>query len=192
MSADIDFTRVFASEHENRVAGLVLVDASHEDQGERYAAVGAASAIPPYASLLRPVASLGVLRLLGVTLGAPPQSAPEPVRHFVRATAYRTSKYNTMYNELMHTRESGDEVRSTRRELAIPVVVLSGGLRSGPTAPVQQELQSDMLRLSSRSCQIVAERSGHDVAANEGNLVVKAIRAAIDASSTPTTALVCE
>jgi pimeloyl-ACP methyl ester carboxylesterase len=33
--------RMFASEYSGRSAGLVLVDAAHEDQGERYAAAGA-------------------------------------------------------------------------------------------------------------------------------------------------------
>lgn len=181
--------RVFASEREARVAGLVLVEASHEDQGARYAAVGAPSAIPPYGWLVPWAASLGVLRLSGVTLGPSPDSAPGAVRPFVRATVHRTTRYKTMYDELMHTRESGEEVRATRRELTIPVVVVTGGVRSGPTAEVHSELQRDQLRLSRRSCQIIAERSGHAV--REAAVVAKAIRAALEASKSSTKVPTC-
>lgn len=181
--------RVFASEREDRVAGLVLVDASHEDQRARYASVGAPSAIPPYAWLVPPAAWLGVLRLLGVTLGASPDSAPEPVRRFVRATAYRTSRYTAGYDELKHTSASAEEVRATRRVLNVPVVVVTGGVRSGRTAAVHAELQRDQLRLSRRSCQIIAERSGHDV--GEVDVIVRAIRTVIDASQGETTKLTC-
>lgn len=182
--------RVFASEHGARVAGLVLVEASHEDQGARYAAVGAPSAIPTYAWLVPPAASLGVLRLLGVTLRTSPDSAPAPVRPFVRATVYRTTRYKAGYDELMHTRESADEVRATRRVLTIPLVVITGGVRSGPTAAVHTQLQRDLLRLSKRSCQIIAKRSGHGV--GEVNVVVKAIRTVLEASRSPTTVPNCQ
>lgn len=68
-------TRIVASEHPGLVAGLVLVSASHESQGERYAAAGVPSDKPPGAMLkLGPIAaSLGILRLMGVTLGTPPE-----------------------------------------------------------------------------------------------------------------------
>lgn len=172
--------RVFASEREANVTGLVLVEASHEDQATRYAAVGAPPAIPPYAWIVPPAASLGVLRLLGTTLGPPPDAAPEPVRRFVRATMHRTARFVAMHDELRHTSASADEVRSMRRELSMPVVVVTGGIRSGPTAPVHGDLQRDQLRLSRRSCQIIAPQSGHRV--NETDIVVRAVRATFDAS----------
>ena len=58
-------TRIVASERPDLVAGLVLVSASHENQGERYAAAGVPSGKPPYAALklARIAASLGILRL---------------------------------------------------------------------------------------------------------------------------------
>ncbi len=122
-------TRIVASEHPDLVAGLVLVSASHENQGERYAAAGLPSGRPPGAmvKLLPIAASLGILRLMGVTLGAPPERAHPQVRKFVRATIYRTSRYHAMEDELEHTRESGRDVAATRRQLTIPLVVVSQG-----------------------------------------------------------------
>lgn len=52
--------RVFAAEHGARTVGLVLVDASHEDQVHE---------VPRLAPFVRVLAPLGVFRLLGVSFG---------------------------------------------------------------------------------------------------------------------------
>jgi len=174
--------RVFASEHSSEVAGLVLVDASHEDQGDRFAAAGLPGDTPPYASLVPVAASLGVFRLMGVTLGSSPERAEPSVRDFVRATAYRTSRYRTMHDELMHTRESGAQVRASRRELTIPLVVVSAGLGTGRRAEIHRELQRDQVTLSARGCQVIAEKSGHLIARDDPESIVKAIRAVMEAA----------
>ena len=170
-------TRIVASEHPDLVAGLVLVSASHENQGERYAAAGVPSGKPPDAVLkLGPIAaSIGILRLMGVTLGAPPERAHPQVREFVLATVYRTSRYYAMGNELTHTRESGLEVAATRRQLTIPLVVVSPGKGSEVRAEINRDWQADLVTLSSRACQVIAEDSGHGIG-NQPELVVKAIR----------------
>lgn len=177
-------TRIVASERPDLVAGLVLVSASHESQGERYAAAGVPSGRPPEAIIkLAPVAaSLGILRLAGVTLGTPPERAYPNVRNFVRATVYRTTRYQTMASELAHTAESGRQVAATRRQLTFPLVVVSPGGETGERRDVNAELQRDLATLSSRGCQVVAGDSGHGIG-NQPELVVQAIRdvlAAID------------
>ena len=170
-------TRMVASERPDLVAGLVLVSASHENQGERYAAAGVPSGRPPDAVLqLAPIAaSLGILRLMGVTFGAPPESADPQVREFVLATAYRSSRYYAMKGELEHTGESGQQVAATRRQLTIPLLVVSPGQGSGARAEINRELQADLATLSTRACQVIAEDSGHGVG-NEPEVVVEAIR----------------
>jgi len=178
--------RIFASKHPDRVAGLVLVDASHEDQGARYAQAGAPEKAPAYAGLVPIAASVGILRLLNVTLGPPPELAAPSVRPFVRATAFRSSRYHTMVSELMHARQSGAQVKTTRRQLAIPLVVLSPRQRVGPIGEVDRALQADLVTLSTRACRMVAERSGHVIANDQPEAVVRAIRATLDAAKTNT------
>ena len=112
---------------------------------------------------------------MGVTLATPPEQAHPQVREFVLATAYRTSRYYAMGDELQHTRESGLEVTATRRQLTIPLVVVSPGKGSGVRAEINRELQADMATLSTRACQVIAEDSGHGIG-NQPELVVKAIR----------------
>ena len=52
--------RVFASDYPDRAAGLVLVDRSHEDQAHE---------VPQMARFIPLLSTIGVLRLLGVSLG---------------------------------------------------------------------------------------------------------------------------
>ncbi len=158
-------TRVFASEYGERAAGLVLVDASHEDQ---------AHDVPPLAPFVPFLAPAGVFRLLGVTFGQPPASLAPSVRGFARATSFRAAGYQAAADEIMHVRESAAEVRSTRRELTIPVVVVTGARGADAT---WRHLQRDQVGLSQRGCQIIADQSGHIV---EPQVVVEAIRAIVD------------
>jgi len=61
---------------------------------------------------------------------------------------------------------------------ALPIVVLSRG-RAGSDSTVEQEHvrnQAELLRLSRRTRQVIARRSGHEVSLDEPELVVAAIR----------------
>ena len=177
--------RIVASEHADRVAGLVLLDGAHEDQGARYEAAGFPSQVPLYAPLVPIAASLGVLRLVGFSPGASPGSAPETARDYVRATAFRTSRARAMASELLHVRESGDQVGATRRRLDVPLVVVSR--RSGRDARdrIWHELQRDQLALSKPACHITAARAEHGIAGDQPELVVAAIRAVVETARDP-------
>jgi pimeloyl-ACP methyl ester carboxylesterase len=162
--------RVFASEHPERVAGLVLVDGSHEDQRMD---------VPQIAPFVPLLSSVGVLRLLGVSFGQRPDSLPPSVRGFARATSFRAAGYQAAADEIMHVRESTAEVKATRRKLTIPVVVVTAGRE---VDAVWRDLQRDQVGLSERGCQAIAEQSGHVVALSQPEVVVKAIRATVEAA----------
>ena len=173
--------RILASEHRELVAGLVLVDASHEQQRARQAAAGLDVAVPPGLKLVVLSAPLGLLRLRGETLGLRPELADPSVRPYLQATAHRASRYRATYDELLAWPESEKEVAASRRTLEIPLVVLTAGLSAGPGDAIHHELQQDLLALSTRSCQMIAARSDHAIAGSEPELVVKAIRVIMDA-----------
>ena len=174
-------TRILASEHREQVAGLVLVDASHEQQRARQAGAGVEFPVPRGLRLVVLSASLGLLRLRGETLGLRPELADPSVRPYLQATAHRASRYRATYDELMAWPESEKEVAASRRTLDIPLVVLTAGLSPGPGEAIHRELQQDLLALSTRSCQMIAARSNHAIAGDEPEIVVKAIRAVMDA-----------
>lgn len=193
--------RLLASEHPERVSGLVLVDGSHEDQGRRFAEAGAPMDSPWFLSLVPVIASVGVPRLAGLAMGLRPASLPAPLRGFAQAGRFRTSAYRTMVDEVTSASESVREVRAARRELAIPLVVVSAGLRAqqrgqsaeavARLAALWRELQEDQAALSKQSCHVVAERSHHRIAREQPEIVVEAIRATVAIVKGTTTTLVC-
>jgi pimeloyl-ACP methyl ester carboxylesterase len=160
--------RVFASDHPERAAGLVLVDASHEDQAHE---------VPPMARFVPLLSTIGVLRLLGVSFGERVESLPPSVRQYARATRFRAAGYQAAADELIHIRESASEVRSSRRKLSIPVLVVTGGRGADEN---WRQLQQDQASLSERGCLIVAQQSGHVVAVDQPDVVVDAIRTVVE------------
>ena len=160
--------RVFASDHPAQVAGLVLVDASHEDQPHE---------IPGLAPFVPLLSTIGAFRLLGVSFGQPIESLPVSVQPFARATRFRAAGYRAAADEIQHMQESAAEVRTSRRKLPVPVVVVTG--RHGADGDWHQ-LQRDQASLSDRGCLIVARDSGHVVALDQPRTVVDAIRKVVE------------
>jgi pimeloyl-ACP methyl ester carboxylesterase len=160
--------RVFTSDHSERVAGLVLVDASHEDQTHE---------VPRLARWVPLLSSFGIFRLFGISFGQSPELLPPSVQGFVRATRFRAAGYQAAADEIIHIHESASQVRTSRRKLSIPVVVVTGARGADAT---WRDLQRDQVGLSERGCQIVAEQSGHLVPIDQPQVVVDAIRALVD------------
>jgi pimeloyl-ACP methyl ester carboxylesterase len=160
--------RVFASDHPERAAGLVLVDASHEDQAHE---------VPRMARFVPLLSTIGVLRLFGVSFGEPIESLPPSVRPFAQATRFRAAGYRAAADEIMHIWESVDEVRRSRRKLTIPVLVVTGARGADEH---WRRLQRDQASLSERGCLIVAQQSGHVVQFDQPEIVVEAIRTVVE------------
>lgn len=160
--------RVFASDHTDRVAGLILIDASREDQTHE---------VPRLARWVPLLSSIGIFRLLGISFGPSPALLSPSVQRFIGATRFRAAAYQAAADEIIHIRESASEVRHSRRKLAIPVVVVTGARGADAT---WRDLQRDQVKLSERGCQIIAEQSGHLVQIDQPQIVVNAVRAVID------------
>ena len=184
--------RLFASEMPQRTAGLVLVDARHEDQSEKVAAAGEPENPPWIAHVAAPVAHLGIARFLDIAPGLPVEMYAPEVRQYVRATRFRSSALVTAANELRYGPVSAGQVRATRRELPVAVVVLSAGVRDTQTTEILAALQRDQATLSKQSCHVIAERSGHAIAFGQPEVVVHAIRATVEASRQPAPVLACD
>jgi len=160
--------RVFASDHPERAAGLVLVDASHEADTHE---------VPPMARFVPLLSTVGVLRLFGVSFGGRIESLPPSVQRYALATRFRAAGYQAAADEIIHIRESVSEVRSSRRKLTIPVVVVTGARGADEN---WRHLQQDLTSLSERGCLMIARQSGHVVSVDQPQAVVDAIRAIVD------------
>jgi hypothetical protein len=91
-------------------------------------------------------------------------------------------------DELTHLPHGSAEVKATRRQLNMPVVVVTAG-RGSDAAWL--ELQRDQAALSQRGCQVIAESSGHGVALGQPEIVTRAVQSVIDAVKTQTDPGVC-
>jgi pimeloyl-ACP methyl ester carboxylesterase len=160
--------RMFASDHPEHAAGLVLVDASHEDDAHE---------VPGIARFVPLLSTIGVFRLLGVSFGQPIESLAPSVRQYARATMFRASGYQAAADEIIHIRETISEVKSSRRRLTIPVLVVTG---AGGADENWRRLQQDQASLSERGCLITAQQSGHVVAIDQPQVVVDAIRTVVE------------
>jgi hypothetical protein len=110
------------------------------------------------------------------------------VRDFARATRFRAAGHQAAADEIMHIRESAAEIRSTRRTLTIPVVIVTGAQGADAT---WRHLQRDLVGLSRRGCQIIADQSGHVVPLEQPSVVVEAIRAIVEVARGRTDVSLC-
>jgi pimeloyl-ACP methyl ester carboxylesterase len=128
---------------------------------------------------MRIFASEHTERISGLSFGMSLESLASAVRAYGRATHFRAAGYNAAASEIASIEESANEVRTTRRPLTSPVVVITGA-RSADAWWLG--LQRDQVKLSTRGCHILAEQSGHVVPVDQPEVVVSAIRAIVDAA----------
>jgi pimeloyl-ACP methyl ester carboxylesterase len=160
--------RVFASDHPERAAGLVLVDASHEADAHE---------VPLMARFVPLLSTVGALRLFGVSFGQRVESLPLSVRRYAQATSFRAAGYQAAADEIIHIRESLSEVRSSRRKLTIPLVVVTGARGADEQ---WRQWQQDLTSLSERGCLMVARQSAHVVSVDQPEVVVDAIKTLVE------------
>lgn len=198
--------RLFADRYPDEVAGMVLVDVSHEDTSNRlspelrrgYERFERAEV--PLLRLGGLLTRFGVVRLAvgrgWLTLLNSFDALPRRKREMARAMRYRPSFFATSSAEDVHFSESGEQVRGKGNIGCKPLVVLTGAgdedLGASPlpfldTARLTRALHAmvalkiethrELARaLSTNGTHIVTERSGHLIQLSEPELVVDAIR----------------
>ena len=180
--------RLFANQYPQAVAGMVLVDSAHEEQFDRLPTVfsGATDELVTQFESLIQMNELGLLALSPEQIPAPnlPETAVSQYRAVLATTPYfetaiAESKAFPQYLQDAQTHNAtnfGD----------MPIIVLTRGQASpfvgvSDTENAQyeetwQQLQIELLNLSSNSKQIIAEESGHYIHLDQPDLVVAAIR----------------
>jgi pimeloyl-ACP methyl ester carboxylesterase len=146
--------RLFAMRYPREVAGIVLVDSSHEDQIARFSVLASPPAAP-----------------------APPAPAAPP-REEAKLAA------------------TSAELAAAPWHADIPLIVLSRGLwlKTPPPHPdplayarlgIWQDLHRELATRSPQGEVIVATRSGHYIQNDEPQIVIEAVRRAVDHAAHP-------
>lgn len=143
--------RMFASTYPDTVVGMVLVDSSHPDE------------YPEVAKVL------------------PPASPGEPAL----LKGWREGPDLSKTREWVDLKANADLVRATNGFGNIPLVVLTASPSwNDPSAPddveplidsVHHKVQAQLLTLSTRSKHVIAKQAGHNIQAEEPQLVIDAI-----------------
>lgn len=181
--------RRYARTYPDDVAGLVLVDSSHERQLERLPWEAGPRGLARQVRALRVgqlLVRLGIVRIalrLGFGKRLPGFAA---LSRQGLAVAMRTSVVDSLHSELSNVGTSLAQAGVLAQDLgSLPIVVLSRGRSpfegnaNQPVAEIEQgwrELQNELAGLSSVSRHVIAEKSSHYIHEDEPDLVVDAVR----------------
>jgi pimeloyl-ACP methyl ester carboxylesterase len=174
--------RLYASLYRNEVVGMVLVDASHPDQENRFSAElkNMEASWQREAEFLEYTTPLGIPRLLGLCDEEPVQRAAECNWHSAREGVA----------ELKNFSESAAQTASTGVLGDMPLVVLSHD-PDKPSADLPADLakvtngawekmQEELAHLSTRSTHVIAKNSSHYIQADRPDIVIEAVRGVVD------------
>jgi pimeloyl-ACP methyl ester carboxylesterase len=160
--------RVFAQEHPNSTAGLVLIDSSHEKQ---YDALGIKLPPPDKGE-----------RSIFVTIPLDKMDPDDTKNYTLRDRAFRSASF-----EIAALSQSSEQVRNSGAIPAIPLIVVSRGKNEwygSPNAEKKEKtwvyLQQDLARLSPISKHLFANHSGHDIPVEQPDIIVDAIAEALN------------
>jgi pimeloyl-ACP methyl ester carboxylesterase len=188
--------RYFAKAFPSETAGLVLLDAAHEDQEDAILPVLKASGDKDLAlaRIVRWLTPLGLFRLAG-QLGIVPrlhilENYPENIQVMGQASIYRSCFVDTLYREFAAFGESAVCIRKDRDLGNLPLVVITAqrhlDARDFPADfPVEkcqfiwENLQADLAKLSTNSVHQVLD-SGHYMAVDQPEMLVAAIRQVVE------------
>jgi len=169
--------RRFAARYPGDVAGMVLVDSSHEDQARRLYAEGFWSRGTGVLLRLAIQARLRILglRRLAVAAGRSQMSAwiardvPPEFAGAARAVNLTARHRRTVVREMMLMARSHDQPPGLGD---LPLTVLTASGRD----PTWMALQAELAGISTASVHTVAARGGHYLHADAPDLVIAAIR----------------
>ena len=169
--------RRFAARYPGDVAGMVLIDSSHEDQGRRLRAEGywrRGTAILLWFAFRRRLRVLG-LRRLAVAAGRSQlneeiaRTIPPEFAAAARAINLTARHRRTVLQEIMLMARSHEQPPDLG---GLPLTVLTAADRD----PTWMALQAELAGISTASVHTVASRGGHYLHNDEPDLVVSAIR----------------
>lgn len=174
--------RVYASLYRNEVAGMVLVDASHPQQEQRFpqALNDMDKGWLRELEFMEFTAPFGVPRLLGFCGDDAVIRAPECNFHTVRETVAEWKAFSESAVQTAATGSLGD----------MPLAVLShdpGAPEPGipadlvkPTNDAFEQMQEELSHLSTRGTRMIAKNSSHYIQGDRPDVVIEAVRRVVE------------
>jgi len=174
--------RVFTSVYRDEVVGMVLVDASHPDQENRFPQQlrDMEGGWQREAQLLEYTMPFGVPRLLGMCNQDAVERAAECNWHSAREAAAELKSFPESATQTAATGSLGDmPLAVLSHDPDKPSSELPPGLAKS-TNDVWEKMQEELVHLSSRGTQTIAKGSSHYIQADRPEVVVDAIRSIVE------------
>jgi pimeloyl-ACP methyl ester carboxylesterase len=158
------YVRAFAAAHPDEIAGVVLVDPSHEHQS---ALTGSPEDHAGMFLALRAASTLGLTRLLRPVMAGDLEALPEPQRGEALAHVATTANSRAQAAEMLALDRIGARLPSEERALGdvpLRVLIASGGARNDDEAQMiadLAELRAGMAALSSDGDSVVLPEAAH-------------------------------
>lgn len=174
--------RLFANDYANEVAGMVLVDASHPDQENRFSPElrSMEGSWHREAEFIAYSTPLGIPRLIGLCEPDPVERAADCNFHSARESMAEMKAFD----------ESARQTAATGSLGSIPLAVLSHDPDklyaelppdiAKSTNEAWEKMQEELAHLSSRATQTVSKNSSHYIQQDNPELVVKTVRNIVD------------
>jgi pimeloyl-ACP methyl ester carboxylesterase len=197
------YARLYAHEHRDWVAGMVLVDGEHEEWVTRMPAsfVQASQEFNEQGKqALRIPQFLSTIGVLAAAPGSYPNLFLNPMPAEVKDTHKALLGINPHHLEAAIAESDAEEQGRRAMEAAgdtslgdIPLVVISAGQYAVPaalrlpaedeerTTAVWHELQAELVALSSNGRHVIAGESGHYIHVDQPQLVIDAIGEVVEA-----------
>lgn len=167
--------RLYASQFPEEVAGMVLVDACHEDYPIR-------RFWPLYIRLGLLTAPLGIPRLFaGVVSENPIFAGDSKYPSAYKAVATGTKYLNTVRREWSAVDESWSQARSSKKSLGDRPLVVLLATSDYELFPVISELEQELADRSTEGKLIMVEQSGHHIQHDRPDTVIDAVRKVVEA-----------
>jgi pimeloyl-ACP methyl ester carboxylesterase len=172
------FARRFAARYPDAVAGMVLVDSSHENQANRRGVHGWPHGRSDYykdalkwqcyvLGVRRLRAGLGLLKELDEDTAC--EAVPEHVAAY-RASMMSSRERRVVVSEMLLMSMPSDPPPPLN---SLPLTVITGGEHQ---TPGWREMQDELAALSDDSVHIVAEGAGHHVHHDAPEVIIQAVR----------------
>ena len=171
--------QLFAKNYPEETAGLVLIDSSHPEQIVRM----------PAREKSQPRPRMPKARSYTVTRHIPHPNYPDEMTIVANRIMGSWSHTMTWREEMTGFSLSAKQVLLSKPMPAVPVVVLTRGIRVWPNNDygnemerVWMELQDELSQLSDNSVHLIAERSGHMIHLDQPGIVINAIQTLLDSN----------
>jgi pimeloyl-ACP methyl ester carboxylesterase len=174
--------RLYASLYRNEVAGMVLVDASHPDQENRFSPElkKMEGSWQREAEFLECTMPFGVPRLIGMCDDEPVQRAAECNWHSAREVVAELKGFPESAGQTAASGSLGDmPLAVLSHDPDKPSADLPADLAKS-TNDAWEKMQEELAHLSTRGTQVIAKNSLHYIQIDRPDVVIDAIRGVVD------------